>query len=131
MEREATPKPMITSDQAAVLLEVDQETLSRVLGRSLRSVEEELSLSELLTAAIQLRNVPLEEVAGGVLEMLSPGSPEYEQAEAGIDKFLRELPLRKASDPDQFLAEMREVLPADRYRQAERIYVNACRRVSD
>lgn len=122
---------MITSDQAAVLLEVDQETLSRVLGRSLRSVEEELSLSELLTAAIQLRNVPLEEVAGGVLEMLSPGSPEYEQAEAGIDKFLRELPLRKASDPDQFLAEMREVLPADRYRQAERIYVNACRRVSD
>jgi hypothetical protein len=85
--------------------------------------EKHLAVTDLLRLATHLRRASVEEVAGGLLEAVEREAPEQAPAvSAEVDRFLAALPARRAAEPDEFLAELRDALPARYAKQAETIY---------
>lgn len=86
--------------------------------------EKHLAVDDLLRLASHLRRASIEEVAGGLLESVERDHPELTGAIGHeIDQFFEALPERQASPPDEFLEELRRVLPRRYAKHAEEIYL--------
>ncbi|HEX9640791.1 MAG TPA: hypothetical protein VGB13_05710 [Candidatus Krumholzibacteria bacterium] len=86
--------------------------------------EKHLGVEDLLRLAAHLRRASVEEVAGGLLEVVERDHPEQVDAiNAGIDSFFDSLPSRHAEQSDRFVAELREALPERYAKRAEAIYL--------
>lgn len=86
--------------------------------------EKHLDVEGLLRLAAHLRRASVEEVAGGLLEVVERDHPEQVDAiNAGIDSFFDALPSRRAEQSDRFVAELREALPERYAKRAEAIYL--------
>lgn len=85
--------------------------------------EKHLAVGDLLRLATHLRRASIEEVAGGLLEGVERDHPaQLAAVNAEVDRFFAALPARRASEPDEFLAELRVALPKRYAKQAETIY---------
>ena len=63
-------------------------------------------------------------MAGGLQEEVERDHPEaLGTINAGIDRFFDSLPARRAEQPDRFVAELHDALPARYAKQAEAIYL--------
>lgn len=134
----ATVDTTITSDyvralpnlsQAAALIDISPAGITRgidALGiEPLRwgLKEKHLSVADLLRLAVHLRRASVEEVAGGLLEMVEQKSPDHlSTVSAEVDSFFDALPARRAMDSEGFLRELRDELPKKYADRAEAIY---------
>lgn len=85
--------------------------------------EKHLDVADLLRLAVRLRRASLEEVAGGLLEMVEQKAPDHLSAvSAQVDSFFEALPSRREADSDGFLRELRDELPEKYADWAEAIY---------
>jgi hypothetical protein len=80
--------------------------------------EKHLEVEDLLRLAAHLQRASVEEVAGGLLELVGDRAPDELSAVSDqVDRFFEALPPRRPVDSAEFLAELREELPK---RYAER-----------
>jgi hypothetical protein len=87
--------------------------------------EKHLAIADVFRIAIHAKRAALEEVGGGLLDWAERQHPDQVDAiRAEIDAFLASLPERKATPPDQFIAELRAGLPPEAAEQAIAIYLN-------
>jgi hypothetical protein len=85
--------------------------------------EKHLNVSDLLRLASHLRRASVEEVAGGLLELVERKAPDQLSAISDeVDRFFETLPARRPADGAGFLQELRDALPARYADQAEAIY---------
>jgi hypothetical protein len=116
--------------QAAELIDVSAAGITRGIdalgieplmwGRK----EKHLDVEDLLRLAAHLRRASIEEVAGGLLELVEEKAPEQLSAVSGqVDRYFDALPPRRPVDGAEFLAELREELPKKYAEQAEAIYL--------
>jgi hypothetical protein len=120
---------MPTYQQAAELIEIHPSGITRAVTRLgiqpelWGGTEKHLRATDILRIAAQARRASIEEVAGALLEHASHDPAQHEAVQAEIDSYLAEV--RQPPQPalaDEFLAELREALPQQYAKQAERIY---------
>ncbi|HEX6687598.1 MAG TPA: hypothetical protein VF085_02905 [Solirubrobacterales bacterium] len=86
--------------------------------------EKHLTVEDLLRLAAYLRRASIEEVAGGLLEVVERDHPDLVGViSREIEQFFDALPERQPSVTDEFLAELRGTLPERYAKQAEEIYL--------
>jgi hypothetical protein len=115
--------------QAAELIEISPAGITR--GMEALGIEplmwglkeKHLDVGDLLRLAAHLRRASIEEVAGGLLELVGERAPDQLSAVSDqVDRYFDALPPRRPVDGAQFLAELREELPKRHAEQAEAIY---------
>jgi hypothetical protein len=118
-----------TYQEAAELIEIHPSGITRAVKRLgiqpelWGGTEKHLRALDVLRIAAQARRASVEEVAGGLLDRVSHDSAQHEALRAEVDRYLAEI--RQPAQPapqDEFLAELREALPREYAKQAERIY---------
>lgn len=115
--------------QAAELIDVSAAGITRGI-KTLRIEpllwghrEKHLKVADLLALAAHLRRASVEEVAGGLIELVERESPDQVPAvSAEVDRFFEALPARVPVDGTAFLRELREELPKKYAERAEAIY---------
>jgi hypothetical protein len=118
-----------TYQEAAELIELHPSGITRAVARLdiqpelWGGTEKHLRALDVLRIAAQARRASVEEVAGALLERASHDPAQQETVKAEIDSYLAEVrqPPQPAP-PDEFLLELRQTLPRQYARQAERIY---------
>jgi hypothetical protein len=118
-----------TYQEAAELIEIHPSGITRAVARLgiepelWGGTEKHLRALDVLRIAAQARRASIEEVAGALLERASHDPAQHEAVQVEIDSYLAEV--RRPPQPapaDEFLAELREALPQQYAKQAERIY---------
>ncbi|HEY8945437.1 MAG TPA: hypothetical protein VIM73_14300 [Polyangiaceae bacterium] len=85
--------------------------------------EKHLAVADLLRLAVHLQRASVEEVAGGLLELVEQKAPDHLSAVSGeVDNFFDALPARRAVDSEGFLRDLRDELPKKYADRAEAIY---------
>lgn len=118
-----------TYQEAAELIEIHPSGITRAVAKLgiepqlWGGVEKHLAVVDVLRIAAQARRASVEEVAGGLLERAASDPAREEAVRAEIDRYFAEIhqPAQPAPQ-DSFLAELREALPEQYAKQAERIY---------
>lgn len=115
--------------QAAELIDISPAGITRGIGalgiEPLRwgRKEKHLTVADLLRLAVHLRRASVEEVAGGLLELVEQKAPNHLSAvSAEVDSFFDALPERRAVDSEGFIRELRDELPKKYADRAEEIY---------
>ena len=85
--------------------------------------EKHLDVEDLLRLAAHLRRASVEEVAGGLLELVEEKAPDELSAVSGqVDRYFDALAPRRPVDGAEFLAALRDELPKKYAERAEAIY---------
>jgi hypothetical protein len=115
--------------QAAELIDISPAGITRGMERlGIEPLlwghkEKHLDVADLLSLAADLQRASVEEVAGGLLELVKERAPDQLSAVSGqVDRFFEALPPRRPVDGAEFLAELREGLPKKYAERAEAIY---------
>jgi hypothetical protein len=118
-----------TFSAAADLIGIDPSGITRLVKRlgiepqMWGKREKRLTVADLLTLAIHAQRASLEEVAGGLTELTEREHPDQvEYITEEIDRYFDALPEMKASDPDEFVADLHASLPKEWAETAEAIY---------
>jgi hypothetical protein len=119
-----------TFADAAALIMIDPSGVSRAVKTlGIEPIpwgnrEKHLAIADVFRIAIHAKRAALEEVGGGLLEWAEREHPDQAEAiRAEIDAFFAALPERKATPPDQFIAELRAGLPPKAAERAIEIYL--------
>jgi hypothetical protein len=117
-----------TYQEAAELIEIHPSGITRAVAKLeiqpelWGGTEKHLRAFDVLRIAAQARRASIEEVAGGLLERSANDPAQHEAVRAEVDSYLAERQPAQPAAQDAFLAELREALPGQYARQAERIY---------
>src|SRR6218665_2064633 len=118
-----------TFSAAADLIGIDPSGIARLVKRwgvepqVWGGREKHLAVADLLRIATHAQRASLEEVAGGLIESTEREHPDRgEYIIAEIDRYFDALPEMKASDPDEFVADLHAALPKEWAETAEAIY---------
>jgi hypothetical protein len=118
-----------TYQEAAELIEIHPSGITRAVAKLdiqpelWGGTEKHLRAFDVLRIAAQARRASIEEVAGGLLERAANDPAQHEAVRAEVDRYLAEV--RQRAQPgaqDAFLTELRDALPSQYAKQAERIY---------
>ena len=118
-----------TFSVAAELIGVDPSGITRAVERlgiepeMWGGREKHLRVLDLIRIASQAQRASVEEVAGGLVELVGRDHPDQAARLAEeVDRCLAELPAPQAVGEEAFVTELRSALPRHWAEQAERIY---------
>lgn len=118
-----------TFQDAAVLIEMHRSGITRAVTRlgiepqMWGGSEKHLEVRDLLRIAEHARRASVEEVAGGLLELVEGRDPRQLPAiQAELERYFTTRAQAEPAPRDAFLAELREALPRKYADRAERIY---------
>jgi hypothetical protein len=130
----ATPtdfrRALPTFKQAAALIEIDATGIGRAVNRlGLTPVqwgarEKRLQVVDLLRIAAHARRATVNEVAAGLLNLVSGSHPEMvDHVRREVDRYFAKIHGKPNAQPaDEFLAEVTSVLPAEHAETVAKIY---------
>jgi hypothetical protein len=117
-----------TYQEAAELIEIHPSGITRAVAKLgiqpelWGGTEKHLRALDVLKIAAQARRASVEEVAGGLLERVAHEPAQHEAVRVEIDGYLAEREPAQPAPEEAFLAELRDALPRQYAKQAERIY---------